>query len=405
MKIYQVGGAVRDKLLGKPVKDRDWVVVGATPEQMEALGYQPVGKDFPVFLHPETYEEYALARTERKTGPGYKGFAVHYAPDVTLEDDLRRRDLTINAMAEDTDGRLVDPFGGRADLENKILRHVSPAFSEDPLRVLRVARLATRLNFHIADETLELMRGMAASGELDHLVAERVWIEFERALGEHHPVRFFEVLKDCGALGGLFPELDRLFGVPQPPKHHPEVDTGVHTMLVLKEAARLTDDTQIRFAVLTHDLGKGTTPPAEWPHHPGHEERSAELIQSLCKRYRIPNAYRDLAVLVARFHGYCHRAAELRAATLLKTLKGLDAFRHVQRFEQFLVACEADARGRKGMEKRDYPQAEIFRKARRAAAELDINDLVSAGLTGERMANEIERLQIKAIKQALQTES
>ena len=521
MKIYQVGGAVRDKLLGKPVKDRDWVVVGATPEEMDALGYQPVGKDFPVFLHPETYEEYALARTERKTGPGYKGFAVHYAPDVTLEDDLARRDLTINAMAEDSDGRLIDPFGGRTDLENKILRHVSPAFIEDPLRVLRVARFATRLDFQIADETLALMRQIVESGELDHLVAERVWSELERALGEarpvrffevlrdcgaletlfpdierlfgvpqppeHHPevdtgvhtmlvleqaarlsddrqirfavlthdlgkgttppaewpkhtgheersaelirllckryripnavaervwseleralgearpVRFFEVLRDCGALETLFPDIERLFGVPQPPEHHPEVDTGVHTMLVLEQAARLSDDRQIRFAVLTHDLGKGTTPPAEWPKHTGHEERSAELIRLLCKRYRIPNAYRDLAILVARYHGRCHRAAELRPATMLKALKALDAFRNPQRFAQFLLACEADARGRKGLEERDYPQAEIFRKAYIAAAEVNIDALVSAGLTGEKMASEIERLQIEAIKQA-----
>ena len=400
MKIYQVGGAVRDKLLGKPVKDRDWVVVGATPEEMDALGYQPVGKDFPVFLHPETYEEYALARTERKTGPGHKGFAVHYAPDVTLEDDLARRDLTINAMAEDSDGRLIDPFGGRTDLENKILRHVSPAFIEDPLRVLRVARFATRLDFQIADETLALMRQIVESGELDHLVAERVWSELERALGEARPVRFFGVLRDCGALETLFPDIERLFGVPQPPEHHPEVDTGVHTMLVLQQAARLSNDRQIRFAALTHDLGKGTTPPAEWPKHTGHEERSAELIRLLCKRYRIPNAYRDLALLVARYHGRCHRAAELRPATMLKALKALDAFRNPQRFAQFLLACEADARGRKGLEERDYPQVEIFRKAYIAASEVNIDALVSAGLTGRKMASEIERLQIEAIKQA-----
>jgi tRNA nucleotidyltransferase (CCA-adding enzyme) len=381
MKVYLVGGAVRDRLLGLEGADRDYVVVGATPEQMAALGFKPVGADFPVFLHPETKEEYALARTERKSGHGYKGFTFYCAPDVTLEDDLRRRDLTINAMAEDEAGNLIDPFGGAADLKAGVLRHVSAAFAEDPLRVLRVARFAARLadrGFRVADETNALMRAIAASGELDHLVAERVWQELERALGEPAPACFFEVLRECGALKVLFPEIEALFGVPQPPEHHPEIDTGVHTLLVLTAAARLSGDARVRFAALTHDLGKGTTPPAEWPKHIGHEERGVELVKGLCRRLRAPNDYRDLAVLTARYHFHCHRIEELRPGTVLETLEALDAFRKPERVELFALACEADFRGRPGWEQRPYPQADRLRRAFAAARAVDAGQVAAA---------------------------
>jgi tRNA nucleotidyltransferase (CCA-adding enzyme) len=374
MEIYLVGGAVRDRLLGLEVKDRDYVVVGATPAQMVAQGFRPVGADFPVFLHPQTNEQYALARTERKTGHGYKGFTVYAAPDVTLEDDLRRRDLTINAMAEREDGALIDPFGGANDLRARTLRHISPAFVEDPLRVLRAARFAARYaerGFVVAEETRALMRDMVESGELDHLVAERVWAELERALSESTPSRFFEVLRECGALARLFPELDALFGVPQPTKYHPEIDTGVHTMMVLTQAARLSTDTRVRFAALTHDLGKGATPRAQWPRHVGHERRSAAIVNDFCKQWRVPNDYRDLAAAVARYHLHCHRATELRPATLLATLEAIDAFRRPERFELFLLACEADMRGRTGWEDRPYPQADRFRRAFEAARAID----------------------------------
>lgn len=408
MQIYLVGGAVRDKLLGVPVTDRDYVVVGATPEQMAANGFRPVGSDFPVFLHPETKEEYALARTERKRGHGYKGFTVYAAPDVTLEDDLKRRDLTINAMAEHSDGTLVDPFGGAADLRAGVLRHVSPAFAEDPVRVLRVARFAARYagrGFQIADETLALMRSMVASGEIDHLVPERVWAELERALGEDHPARFFEVLGACGALARLFPELDALYGVPQPPEHHPEVDTGVHTMLVLQQAATLSPDPRVRFAALVHDLGKGTTPRAEWPRHIGHEQRGAVLVENLCRRLRVPNEYRDLGLLVTRYHAHCHRAQELRPATLLDTLDALDAFRRPERVPLFVEACEADARGRTGKERNPYPQAEIFLRAHAAAQAVDTAavaaEAVAAGLEGPALGERIRARRIEAIKAVL----
>ncbi len=403
MKIYLVGGAVRDKLLGLPVQDRDYVVVGATPEEMTAQGFKPVGADFPVFLHPVTKEEYALARTERKSGRGYKGFTVYAAPDVTLEDDLRRRDLTINAMAEDEAGQLVDPFGGAADLKAGILRHVSPAFAEDPVRVLRVARFAARFadrGFHVANETAALMRQLVESGEVDHLVAERVWQELEGALGEKTPSRFFETLRACGALTRLFPEIDRLYGVPQPEQHHPEIDTGVHTMMVLDAAAGLTPDTRVRFAALAHDLGKGTTPPAEWPQHIAHEERGAELIKDLSRRFRVPNDYRDLAVLVARLHGNGHRAAELRAGTVLETLEALDAFRRPERVEQFVLACEADFRGRTGYAERDYPQAGLWRQAFGAARSVDTAAL-AAGRNGPEVGERIRQARIVAIKQVL----
>lgn len=399
MHIYQVGGAVRDKLMGLPVQDRDWVVVGATPAEMVNQGFKLVGADFPVFLHPGTHEEYALARTERKTAPGYKGFAVHAAPDVTLEDDLKRRDLTINAIAMDEHGTLTDPFNGVADINSKILRHVSPAFSEDPVRILRVARFAARFaDFHVAAETQALMRTMADKGEVDALVPERVWAELERALGEATPTRFFEVLRACGALEKLLPEIAALYGVPQPEKHHPEIDTGLHTMMVLEQAARLSPDPCVRFAALMHDLGKGTTPQEQWPRHIGHEARSVALVKGVCQRLRIPNDYRDLAVLTARYHGDCHRAAELRPDTLLEKLEGLDAARRPERFEQFLLACEADARGRTGYENTPYPQAGIFRQAQLAYASVDPQPLAASGLKGEAIARQLRQLRIEAIR-------
>ena len=403
MQIYKVGGCVRDELLGLPVKDRDWVVVGATPQDMLAAGYKPVGKDFPVFLHPQTHEEYALARTERKTAPGYTGFAFHAAPDVSLEDDLKRRDLTINAMAETESGELIDPYHGREDLDHRVLRHVSPAFMEDPVRILRVARFAARLaafNFQVADDTLQLMRGMVNNGEVDALVPERVWQETVRALGEATPTRFFEVLRDCGALARLFPELDRLYGVPQPEEHHPEIDTGVHTMLVLQQAARLSNDPKIRFAALVHDLGKGITPQEEWPKHKEHEERGVPLVEALCQRLRAPNDYRDLAILVTRYHLHYHRAAEMTDIEFLDTLMGLDAFRRPQRFEEFLLACEADSRGRPGYEDQEFEQPAIFRKAYTAAAAIDAGALAKQGLQGEAIAAELARLRLAKIQLA-----
>lgn len=404
MQIYQVGGAVRDQLLALPVQDRDWVVVGATPEEMLARGYRQVGKDFPVFLHPETREEYALARTERKTGPGYKGFSFHAAPDVTLEQDLARRDLTINAMALDARGQLVDPYQGQADLNNRLLRHVSPAFAEDPVRILRVARFHARfaaLGFRIAAETLSLMRSMVAEGEVDALVPERVWQETQRALGEAQPRAFFQALRDCGALEPIFPELAALFGVPQRADYHPEVDTGLHTLMVLDQACQLSAEPRVRFAALLHDLGKGATPASEWPSHKGHEQRSLPLVKQLCKRLRVPNDYRDLALLVARYHGNCHRAAELRPATLLDTLQGLDAFRRPGRFEEVLLACAADYRGRSGFEERDYPQAEILRRAWQAAQEVDAAVLAQQGLAGEQLGQHLRQLRCQAIAAAL----
>jgi tRNA nucleotidyltransferase (CCA-adding enzyme) len=408
MKVYLVGGAVRDKHLGLAVQDRDWVVVGATPEAMEAQGYVRVGKDFPVFLHPETKEEYALARTERKTAPGYTGFQFHAAPDVALEDDLRRRDLTINAMAETPDGVLIDPFGGLNDLRGGILRHVSQAFVEDPVRILRVARFAARFadrGFVVAGETRELMRAMVDSGEVDALVPERVWVELERALGETRPGAFFEILRDCGALARILPELDRLWGVPQPEKHHPEIDTGVHVMLVLAQAARLSSDTRVRFAALLHDLGKGTTPKELWPQHIEHEERGVPIVQALCRRLAIPNDYRDLAVLVSRYHLHYHRAPELRTTTLLKTLEQLDAFRRPERFELFLLACEADARGRPGYEQRDFPQGDIFRQAFRAAAAVDARQFASPDRDGKAIAEALRRARNSAIQAALKRDA
>lgn len=400
MEIYLVGGAVRDELLGLAVKERDWVVVGATPDDLLRRGFRPVGKDFPVFLHPDTHEEYALARTERKTAPGYYGFSVHAAPEVTLEDDLLRRDLTINAMARDIQGRLFDPYRGRADLDARRLRHISPAFAEDPVRMLRLARFSARyapLGFQIAPETLDLLRSMVADGEADCLVPERVWAETVRALGEKQPERFIETLRECGALARIFPELDRLFGVPQPPLHHPEIDTGIHTLLALAQAVRLGADVVTRFAVLVHDLGKGTTPPEEWPRHIGHEQRGAEEIRLFCQRLRAPNMYRELGVLTARFHTHCHRALELRPKTLLNTLQGLDAFRKPQRFAQFLVACEADARGRQGQEDRNYPQTAWMQRVYQAAVQVSAQPLVERGLTGLALAEALQNERLAAI--------
>jgi len=408
MDVYLVGGAVRDKRLGLPVSDRDYVVVGATPDEMVAQGFKPVGADFPVFLHPETKEEYALARTERKSGRGYKGFTVYAAPDVTLEDDLRRRDLTINAMAETLDGRLIDPFGGAADLERKLLRHVSPAFAEDPVRILRVARFAARFaprGFRVADETIELMRSMVAAGEVDHLVPERVWTELERALGEDTPSPFFEVLRVCDALGRLFPELDALYGVPQPREHHPEIDTGVHVMLVVDAAAQLSTDPRVRFAALMHDVGKGTTPKEELPRHVGHEARGASMIGKFCERLRAPNEYRDLAVLVARHHLLCHRLFELRAGTVIDLLESLDAFRRPERVDLFTIACEADARGRTGLEDKPYPQRAQLVRAFDAARTVDTATIAAeaarAEKTGEAIATRIREARIQAIREVM----
>jgi len=400
MEIYLVGGYVRDQLLGLETKDRDWVVVGSSPEDMLQLNYRQVGKDFPVFLHPQTNEEYALARTERKTAAGYSGFSFHASADITLEEDLLRRDLTINAIAQSDKGELIDPFNGQADIEAKILRHVSPAFIEDPVRILRIARFAARfadLGFTIAAETQKLMSEMVNNGEVDSLVAERVWQETMRALAEKTPARFFEVLRDCGALKKLFPEIDRLWGVPQPEKHHPEIDSGVHTMMVLTQAAKLSSDPKVRFAALVHDLGKGTTPETQWPKHIDHESRGVPLVEDLCDRYRIPNDYRELAVIVTKYHLHYHRAAELRDDTFLTTLESLDAFRRPDRFELFLLACEADSRGRTGYEDEHFEQPEIYRKVFNAANALDTKELVAKGLKGKEIKEELSKQRIKAI--------
>ena len=394
MQVFLVGGAVRDALLGLPVRERDWVVVGATPDDLVARGYVPVGRDFPVFLHPQTKEEYALARTERKAGRGYHGFTVFADPSVTLEDDLRRRDLTINAIAQRDDGSLVDPYGGQADLEARLLRHVSPAFREDPLRVLRVARFAARfagLGFRVADETLALLRDMSASGELTDLTAERVWQETQRALAGPSPRVYFETLRACGALAVLFPEVDRLWGVPQRADYHPEVDTGVHVMMVMDAVARLSDDPAVRFAALTHDLGKGETPADVLPRHIGHEHRSVRLTHELCNRLRVPNEYRDLAVHVAHFHGLSHRVFDLRPTTLLELLEKTDAYRRPQRFDDFVTACEADHRGRLHYGERPYRQAAYLREALACTRSVDVGPLRERGLAGAALGEAIRR--------------
>jgi tRNA nucleotidyltransferase (CCA-adding enzyme) len=403
MQTYLVGGAVRDKLLDIPVKDRDWVVVGATPEEMLDKGFKAVGKDFPVFLHPETKEEYALARTERKSGKGYKGFTFHTSPDITLEDDLLRRDLTINAIAEDEDGNLIDPYGGEADLKQGMLRHVSDAFVEDPLRVLRIARFAATLGFKIAPETTRLLKEISESNELDALVPERVWTEMEKALSGKYPARFILVLRSCNALEKLFPEIEALFGVPQPKEYHPEIDTGLHTIMSLNQSVRLSDDPMIRFATLVHDLGKATTPENELPHHHGHEARGVKIIDKLCKRYRIPNKYHELASCVSRFHLDCHRIQEMKAETVLKKLEQLDAFRRPERFEQFLLASEADARGRASFEDRDYPQAKYFMDALNTANEVDSKSLQEQGFEGKALGEEIKKQRVENIKQIMKS--
>jgi tRNA nucleotidyltransferase (CCA-adding enzyme) len=403
MKAYLVGGAVRDRLLGRPVQERDWVVVGETPESMRARGFNSVGKDFPVFLHPDTREEYALARTERKTAPGYHGFAFHAEPDVALEQDLRRRDLTINAMAEDAEGTLIDPYGGLRDLEERRLRHVSPAFSEDPVRILRLARFAARfapLGFTVAEETQTLMRGMVAGGEVDALVPERVFAELAKALAEERPSPFFEALRACGALARLFPEIEGLFGVPQPPIHHPEIDTGVHTLMVLDQAARLSPAPAVRFAALTHDLGKALTDPAGWPRHYGHEKLGLPALARLCDRLKAPNAYRKLAEKVMRYHGHAHKALELRPGTLVDLLQRLDAFRRQDALEPFLLACEADSRGRTGYEDRPYPQADWLRAAQRAALSVSVQPLLEQGLRGPALGQALREARIRHVRSA-----
>lgn len=372
MKMWMVGGAVRDALLGLPVNDRDWVAVGATPQEMVSAGYTPVGKDFPVFLHPQTKEEVALARTERKSAPGYRGFTIHADPNVTLEEDLLRRDLTINAIAQAEDGTLVDPYGGQKDLRAKLLRHVSPAFAEDPVRILRVARFAARFSdFSVATETNVLMQQMVQEGEVDALVPERVWQELARGLMENKPSRMFEVLRDCGALARLLPEVDRLWGVPQPPAHHPEVDTGVHLILVLDMAAQLQTPLTVRFACLGHDLGKGTTRAEELPRHIAHEARSVKLVQEVCERLKVPTDCRELAETVAREHGNVHRSETLDAAAVMRLFERCDAWRRPQRFAELLLACECDARGRTGFENRPYPQRERLQRALDAALAVD----------------------------------
>lgn len=399
-----MGGCVRDELLGRPSKDRDWVVVGSNPEEMLAAGYKSVGKDFPVFLHPKSKEEYALARTERKTAPGYAGFSFHADANVTLEQDLSRRDLTINALARDEQGNIIDPYHGQQDLNDRILRHVSPAFAEDPVRILRIARFAARfaeLGFTIADETMAMMKSMVESGEVDALVAERVWQETERALGEPTPACYFQVLRDCGALARIFPEVDNLFGIPQPEEYHPEIDTGIHTMMVLEQAARLSADTRVRFAALTHDFGKAITPKDQWPQHIEHEERGVPLVKELCERLRVPRDYQDLAVNVARYHLYFHRANELKAGTILKLIQSLDGFRRPERFDMFLLACEADSRGRPGYEDRVSTKPQLLKDAFKAAAEISVKPIIDRGLTGDAIAAELAQLRIKAIKRSL----
>ncbi|CAG1018815.1 Multifunctional CCA protein [Burkholderiaceae bacterium] len=406
MHSYIVGGAVRDQLLGVPVNDHDWVVVGSTPEEMIRGGFLPVGRDFPVFLHPQTREEYALARTERKTAPGYHGFSFHADPSVTLEQDLARRDLTINAMALDSAGQLVDPFGGERDLRSKTLRHVSPAFAEDPVRILRLARFAARFgDFHVAPETLELMRRMVEAGEVDALVPERVWQELSRGLLEAHPAKMFEVLRECGALARLLPEVDRLWGVPQPEQHHPEVDTGVHLMMVLEMSARLNAPLTVRFACLGHDLGKGTTPAELLPRHIAHEQRSVELVRRVCERWKVPADCRELAEVVAREHGNVHRSGDLDASAVMRLIERCDGLRRPERFAQMLLACECDARGRLGFEDRPYPPRERLQRALDRALGIDTSaiaaDALARGWSGPAIGAAIHAARTHAIADGL----
>jgi tRNA nucleotidyltransferase (CCA-adding enzyme) len=401
MQIYKVGGAVRDRLLGRPVTDVDWLVVGASAEEMLSQGFRPVGDDFPVFLHPKTQEEYALARTERKSGRGYGGFTFYASPDVTLEDDLTRRDLTINAMAEDDHGNVLDPYGGLKDLDARVLRHVSPAFAEDPLRVLRVARFAARyapLGFQVAEETQALMRSLSESGELSSLTPERSWKEISRALMEDRPDVFIEVLHNCGALNAMLPELDALFGVPQPAAHHPEIDTGMHVLSVLRQCAEHQQPLTVRWACLLHDLGKGLTPPEEWPRHIAHEHRGVKLIKAVNERCKAPRDCQELAVLVGEYHTHGHRALELKASTLLELLQTFDVYRRPQRFEEFIAACEMDARGRLGLEQREYPQAAYLRAAAEAARAVKVQPLVEQGFKGAELGEALKRERLKALQ-------
>ncbi|MFL6700581.1 MAG: multifunctional CCA addition/repair protein [Vitreoscilla sp.] len=409
MKTYVVGGAVRDGLLGEPVNDRDWVVTGASPQDMLDAGYLPVGKDFPVFLHPDTHEEYALARTERKTGPGYRGFEVYAAPDVTLEQDLIRRDLTINAIAQQEDGTLIDPYGGRRDLQARVLRHVSEAFAEDPVRILRLARFAARWpDFSVAPETTALMQQMVVAGEVDALVPERVWQELSRGLMERAPARMFEVLRSVGALARLIPELDALFGVPQPPQHHPEVDTGVHTLMVLDRCAATAQPLPVRYACLVHDLGKGTTPADVLPRHIGHEGRGEKLIRRVNERLRVPVDCGELALLTAREHTNVHASEKLGAAAVMRLLERCDAFRRPERFLQMLAACECDATGRLGLEDRPYPQRARLATALKTAQEVDTRTVssqaIERGLQGPAIADAIRRARVEALAIALHTD-
>ncbi|WP_375321252.1 multifunctional CCA addition/repair protein [Aliivibrio logei] len=404
MEIYLVGGAVRDSLLNIDVKDKDWVVVGSTPNEMGSLGYQAVGQDFPVFLHPKTKEEYALARTERKSGQGYKGFTCYAEPDVTLEEDLLRRDLTINAIAKTGDGELIDPYNGQGDLKNRLLRHVSEAFVEDPLRVLRVARFAARfhhLGFTIAVETMTLMKTLVESGELSHLTPERVWQEWEKSLSSQHPEIFLSVLKECGALAVVLPELDALFGVPQPEKWHPEIDTGIHTLMVTQQAALLSEDLPTRFAAQVHDLGKGITPESEWPSHKMHCHTGIKLIKKLCTRVKVPNEYRDLALLVCEHHTNIHRASELRAQTFIKILDKMDVWRKPERLEPILLCCQADHAGRLGLESEPYPQKTRFEMAFEAAKNVEVKEVVAAGFKGPEIRDELTKRRIEAVKDKL----
>jgi len=399
MQVYCVGGAVRDALLGLPIKDQDFVVVGATPEQMVKLGFQPVGKDFPVFLHPKTHEEYALARTERKTAKGYKGFAVYASPEVTLEEDLARRDLTINAMAKSPGGELFDPYGGASDIRDKILRHVSPAFVEDPVRILRLARFAARFaEFTVADATSVLMRQMVDAGEVDALVPERIWQELSRGLMETKPSRMFEVLRACGALKKILPELDRLWGVPQPPQYHPEIDTGVHVMMVIDYAAQQSFSLAVRYAALMHDLGKGTTPQAVLPRHIGHEARSVALLKDVNRRLRVPNECKALANMVAKFHGKLHAVPQMKVSTLVTFLTELDAFRQPSRFEGFLQACEADSRGRTGLENCRLDEATLLKNALHAALKVDAGKIAQGFDEPKRIKEAIFSARLSAIK-------
>lgn len=402
MKTLLVGGAVRDTLLNRTVIEKDWVVIGETPESMIKRGFLPVGKDFPVFLHPKTHDEYALARTERKSAPGYKGFIIHSSPDITLEQDLIRRDLTINAMAMDEHGAIFDPYNGQKDLEARIFRHVSPAFSEDPVRILRVARFAARyshLGFTIADETLTLMKQMVSNGETDYLVAERVWAELVKTLAEKTPSAFFYTLKECNALQSIFPEIDHLFGVPQPEKHHPEIDTGIHSLLSLEQACILSPKPEVRLAALLHDLGKATTDKSNWPSHHGHEKNGLPLLEQFCQRLRVPKSFKSLAIQVMTYHTHSHRCFELKATTLTDMLNSLSAFKSSNNTTgDFLLACEADAKGRTGFENKPYPQSRYILEAAKAACKIDTTEILNSDLKGPQIGDAIHRLRVNAIK-------